>query len=788
MCVDYRRLNAVTIKDKYPLPLIEEQLDRLGGHQYFIVLDLASGFYQVPVASESVTKTAFVTPDHHLEFLRMPFGLSNAPAVFQRLMNNVLGELKGTVAFPYIDDIIIPCPNASEGLARLQQVLEALRQHKLTLKLNKCKFFQKNIDYLGREVTVDGIKPGSQKVEAVMEMKEPRNIKGVRQFLGLSGYFRRHVKNYSSITEPLTRLLRKDVRWNWGPEQQKAFDEIKKVLSTRPVLAVYDPELNTELHTDASALGFGAILFQMHQGVPRVVAYYSKQTTSDQRQYHSYELETAAVVLALRHFRVYLIGIKFTVVTDCSALRTAFSKKDLIPRVARWWLEVQDFNFDIKYRSGMKMPHVDALSRYNQDVYEVNQADLTEADWILAAQLQDEQLLRIRGILVSGERNQETKMYFDEYVLKNDRVYRKLKNGKILWAVPRAVRWQICRLCHDQAGHAGTENTITRIQENYWFAKMRRYVAKYIKACLNCSYYKQSSQKKQGKLHPIEKINVPYHTLHVDHVGPFETSSRGNKFILVIVDAFTKFVVIEPVKSQKTTPVVQAFQRLMCLFGVPTRIISDRGSAFTAHSFRQFCEAYGIKHVLNAVSTPRANGQCERYNKTILNALATISADTDSTEWDAHLKDVQSAINTTFNKGIKLTPAEALLGYKPRPLAEASLLAEVQAQFERLDLVEVRRKMKDHIAVNQAKQKEYYDRSRREADKYEKGELVLVLITSVKNTGTSKKLTPKYRGPFKIVTVMFNDRYEVEDLREGYRKARTVVAVDKIRRWSAAQE
>lgn len=416
MCIDFRRLNAITVKDKYPLPLVEDQIDRLGDHKYFIGLDLASGYYQVPMAADSVARTTFVTPEGHYEFLRMPFGLANAPAVFQRLINNVLGKLRNTIAFPYIDDIIIPCPNISEGLDRLRSVLEVLREHSLTLKLSKCIFFTRSIEYLGREISVEGERPGNRKVQAVQEMRPPAAVKQVRQFLGLSGYFRKHIKDYARKVEPMTRLLRANEWWHWDPDQQKSFEDIQQALVTRPVLAIYDPTRATELHTDASGLGFGAVLFQKDElGKQRVVAYYSKQTTVDQRHYHSYELETLAVVLALRYFRVYLLGIKFVVMTDCNALNTTFTKKDLIPRVARWWLEVQEYTFEIKYRPGKSMTHVHTLSRYLNSS-SVNAVDLVEGDWIVAAQLQDEQLLRIRGILTTGDKSGEAKKYFQEYL------------------------------------------------------------------------------------------------------------------------------------------------------------------------------------------------------------------------------------------------------------------------------------------------------------------------------------------------------------------------------------
>jgi len=363
MCVDFRKLNAVTIKDKYPMPLIEEQIDKLGGSRYFTGLDLASGYYQVPVAADSVEKTAFVTPEGHYEFLRMPFGLTNAPAVFQRLMDTALGDLKNSIAFPYLDDVIIPSNTIDEGLTRLRQVLEAFRKQHLTLKLEKCSFFAESIEYLGREISAQGVRPSRRKVEALERMEMPRSVKQIRQFLGLANFFRKFVENFATIVEPLTRLTRKDIPWSWGDAQERAFHTIKDKLTTRPVLTIFDPNRHTEVHTDASAIGIGAMLLQQVDGRMAVVSYYSRQNTADQRCYHSYELETMAVVLALRYFRVYLLGIKFKVVTDCNAVRSTFVKRDLLPRIGRWWLEVQEFTFDIEYRAGSKMAHADALSR-----------------------------------------------------------------------------------------------------------------------------------------------------------------------------------------------------------------------------------------------------------------------------------------------------------------------------------------------------------------------------------------------------------------------------------------
>lgn len=254
-----------------------------------------------------------------------------------------------------------------------------------------------------------------------------------------------------------------------------------------------------------------------------------------------------------------------------------------------------------------------------------------------------------------------------------------------------------------------------------------------------------------------------------------------------MVDAFTKFTVIEAVKSQKAQYVVKILTNLIHLFGVPTRIISDRGSAFTSQSFKMFCRTYGVKQVLNAVATPRANGQCERYNKTIVQALATRLAGRDPRNWDLAVKQVQSALNTKHNKSINTAPLTALIGCEARGVAESSLLTEIQDITSRLELGESCKEIKAHIDFKQREQKERYDRARREAVRYQDGELVLIRITSDPATGASRKLHPKFKRPFRVQKMLVNDRYEVEDLREGSRRSRTVAAADNMKWWIMVQ-
>jgi hypothetical protein len=327
LCVDYRALNKITVKDRYPLPRIDDQLDRLGKGKFFTSLDMASGFHQIPIAPNSIPKTAFVTPDGQFEYTRMPFGLANAPAVFQRAINVALGNLKYDVALVYLDDILIPSVSVEEGYEKLRLVLIALRKAGFSVNISKCRFLMKTITYLGREISADGIRPDQRKVKAIKESLAPVNVKQVRQFLRLASYFRKFIPAFSTKVACITHLTRNNVQFNWTAECEKARQYITDVLTQKPLLSIFDSSLETQLHTDACSLGFGAILMQKHGESFRPIEYFSQKTSPDESKYHSFELETLAVRKGLKNFRVYLFGLKFTLVTDCNSLKLSANKK-----------------------------------------------------------------------------------------------------------------------------------------------------------------------------------------------------------------------------------------------------------------------------------------------------------------------------------------------------------------------------------------------------------------------------------------------------------------------------
>lgn len=812
LCVDYRTLNNRTIKDHFPLPLIEDQLDQLSGCKFFTTLDLMSGYYQVPIKRESRHVTAFVTPDGLYQFKRMPFGLANAPSVFQRTMNQALslnsiqGDDKSSEmsmtklpmtskpAIAYMDDLIIPSKNFEEGLKKLEETFKLLKEAKLTLNIQKCYFFQTSIDYLGYEITGEGIKPGKTKTDAVKHFPVPRNVHEVRQFIGLASYFRKFIEKFSIIARPLTDLTRKSCPWRWENEQVVAFQDLKNKLIERPLLTLYNPNFITELHTDASKIGLAGILLQKETGhAPlRPVAYFSRKTTIDEQKFHAYDLETLAVVCSLQRFRVYLLGLKFIIVTDCNALRSTFSKRDILPRIARWWLALQEYDCDIVYRPNHSMTHVDALSRNPQESFDTyNDIDslrvlnITQDDWLLSIQLTDPKICFIKDVL-HDPKYEEIIDIKQNFILKSNRLYRKV-NGDLKWVVPKGARWQICKQNHDDIGHFSVDKTLSKIQKDYWFPKMKKFITKYVKSCLHCAYGKVPAGKKEGFLHSIPKNDIPFETVHIDHLGPFVKSSRGNAYLLVLVDGYTKFCILKPLRNLRSSLTIRALDDIFTTFGYPKRLISDQGTSFTSDEFRKFCEKNHVKHVLNAVASPRANGQVERYNRTVLGALTSYTDKLGETKWDTELGNIQWGLNNTLNKGIGKTPSEALFG---RNLTHSSenIMNEIFVDTRQLyrDLSEIRTEVSEHICKEQSIQKERFDRTRKEAKKYAEGDLVKIQKQIGHNEGQSKKLLPVYSGPYRISKVLDNDRYEVSSIpgsNIGKKRYCNIWAVDQIQPW-----
>lgn len=498
--------------------------------------------------------TAFVTPDGHYEFNRMPFGYVNAPAIYQRAIDKALGPLKGKEALVYLDDVLVPSVTIEEGMRHLELVLNALSSAGFSLNYKKCNFFAKETVYLGVVLSEGTVRPDPKKVTALTKTTPPSNVKGVRQFMGLAGYFRKFIKGFSQLSAPITALLKNNSAFNWTPECETTRQLIIQKLTDSPVLRIYNPDLPCEVHTDASSLGIGAALLQKDNGVVQPVAYFSRRTTDYESRYHSYDLETLAIVEAIEHFRVYLYGVHFTVFTDCNSVRATALKKNLHPRVARWWVKLQDYDFSIEYRPGNKMMHVDYLSR--------NPVDDNSCDLKICAlktlnpnKLSDKQTLREfqnnDAFCLEVFNNSDVD---PEYTVSDNIVVTKTLPPK--YFVPEAARLLTMRLYHDLSSHIGWDKCIQKLREDLFWPRMGKCLKKYIKNCRACVLGKSHTGPKAGLWQNGQKPNDILEVWHIDHAGPL-IKSNGCTQVLVIVDAFSKLCRLQPIpKKHLNTPLV----------------------------------------------------------------------------------------------------------------------------------------------------------------------------------------------------------------------------------------
>jgi hypothetical protein len=792
LCIDYRALNAITIKDRYPLPNIDDQVSKLAGKRFFTSLDMAQSYHQLLIAPEDTHKTAFVTHQGHYEFTRIPFGLANAPSVFMRFINKLVDSIHienkhkcqietcsyygtpKTEILAFLDDILLPSIDIESGIELLETVLSRLKSENLKLNINKCTFLQNKITYLGHEISPDGIQPGEVKLNAVSQFPVPNNVHEIRQFIGLCSYFRKYINNFAIIARPLTNLTKKNTVWVWQDEQSRSFECLKQILCSKPVLALYDSELQTEIHTDACKLGIAGILLQQQtDSTVRPVMYFSRVTTREESMYHSYELETLAVVASLQRFRVYIVGKHVKVVTDCTAVRATLTKRDLIPRIARWWLSIQDFDISIEYRPGERMRHVDALSRCPVDAVNINRLETT--DWFYTVQSQDDKLRLIIDKLKSGSAESEIS---NNYTLIDGRLYRKTFNGNKL-VVPTLARWKIVQMHHDNIGHVGLQRCMDLIKKDFWFPKMTRFIQKYVTSCLDCAYGKGEHGRKQGMLHPIPKPSEPMHMIHIDHLGPFSRTKKGQQYMLVITDAFSKFVIAEPTRTVNSIETIRTLKRVFGLFGYPNRVVTDHGKAFTSRYFKKYATEKQFRHTLNAIACPRANGQVERTNRTILNALRTVDPSEASNNWANCLPDILWGINNTRNDTTGYKPFDLMFARSDRSLCDVTIPEQMT------EPIQVRRTKASHqITKANEKMKRNFDKRRKHPHVYKKGDLVLWKQAPTSSAAkVNTKLDDIYSGPYVVTKVSGNDRYRIRSVKglRGYKSFTGLVAADSLR-------
>lgn len=772
MCVDFRQLNKNTAKLNYPIPLIDDLLERLNNKKFFSKLDLKNAFFHVSMNEESVKYTSFITPLGQFEFLKMPFGLKNAPSTFQMFINKVFNDLvrQGKVII-YLDDIMIATENINDHLEILSMVLVKLVENNLELRIDKCRFLEKEIEYLGYIIDEFGIRANEKGLESIKNFPLPQKVQSVQSFLGLCSYFRRFIKDFSLIAKPLHDLTKKDKPFSFGENELNAFETLKKKLIEAPVIALFDPLAETELHCDASALGFGAILLQ--KGTDKKwhpVFYFSKRSTEAEAKFHSFELETLAIIYALRRFRVYLQGRSFVIVTDCNSLMMTLNKKELNPRIARWALEMQNFDYTVQHRAGIKMQHVDSLSRCNE-ILMIDSNTFEEN--LIICQNRDNKIVKIKGDLEMGDSK--------FYEMRNGVVYKKLEKI-VLFYVPEVMESQVLFKYHNELGHLGVNKVVDLIGKSYWFPNIKTKVETHIKNCLDCIPFSAKNGKLEGNLHNITKPQVPFEMVHIDHYGPVDKNT-AKKYLLVVIDACTKFIKLYATKTTATSEVISALKEYFRYYSRPKCIVSDRGTSFTSKEFEKCMTDYNIKHIKIATGSPQANGQVERVNRNLGPIIAKLCK--GNGPWDKCIEMVEFALNNTVHRMINTHPSIMLFGVNQKGKVVDKIREELENNNVNIDLSTIRNNAKQNEEKAQKYNENYVNTKRKSGTQYEVDDYV-VIRNYDNSAGTSRKLIPKFKGPYKISKILPNDRFLIEDV-EGFQQTQIpykgVWAIQNIKPW-----
>ena len=669
--IDFRKVNAVTVPDHYPLPVLSELLQSIGkNNTVFTSLDLLSGFWQIPLDEKSREITAFSTPTGHYEWLRLPMGLRNAPLTFQRMVNTLFSGTIGKGLFVYLDDLIIVSKDMDTHLQQLALVFQKLTQAGLKVKLAKCEFLKSRIEFLGHLVDGDGIHIVDSKITVVKNLPTPTSVDHVCSFLGLAGYYRAFVKDFASIASPLTRLLKKDVPFLWNDAQQNSFTQLKQALTQAPVLAFPDYALPFTMCTDASALGVGAVLMQAEEGKrPHAIAYASRVLNSAESKYSVTHLEALAVVWALKHFKDIIFGYPITVYTDHVAVTHLFQGRNLTGRLARWYLTIQQFEPTLKFLPGKANSVADALSR-NIPVAAVTPiANFTSAD-LSKAQRQDPLWSKVIYALESGDDSTLPHMPvpLSGFLLREDVLCRMGTVAKATvtqLVIPTSLVGTVLQLLHDTppAGHPGRDRTLSMARKKYYWPTMRLDIEQHIARCLSCAETKGTTQTAPILEYPLPA--APFDVVGIDLLQ-LPRSLQGSSYVLVCVDHFSRFTVLAPLPNKAATTVAHALvSHLICPHTTPRVLLSDNGTEFKNQILQDICSQFNIQQTFITAHHPASNGLVERTNRKILEILRHLAGRFHET-WEDWLSHVAASINGSVNSSTGKTPHYILYGVEKR--------------------------------------------------------------------------------------------------------------------------
>ena len=685
LCVDMRAANTAVVREPYQIPTIEEVSQKLKGCKYFTKLDLNKGYHQILLDEESRDLTAFQCHLGIFRYKRLVFGLSSAAEIYQREIELALA---GLPCVNISDDIIIGGKSKIQLKFRQNLVLERLRERNLTINLKKSKFMQKSVLYMGHTLSANGISADKLRVAAINALAAPQNVQELQSFLGMVTYCSKFLPNFSTVTEPLRRLLKKNVPWKWGDPQHRAFEELKRLLLSSETLSFFDPDAPTEVMTDASPVGLGGVILQQQKdGHMHPVDYASRSLKDAETRYSQIERECLGIYFAVNRFRNYLYGMNFTVKTDHKPLVNLFKPTSKPPpRIENWILRLMSYKFDVVYHRG-KENGADYLSRSNPllvDDRSYGKDDYINA--ILHAQLpksvpkqtiqeetrKDPILQQIIEFLHNGtfdRNNEELKPYYanrfnfsivDDLLLYNNRI-----------VIPVLLRNQMIVLAHE--GHQGMTKTVARLRQTVWWPKMKNCVEKFVESCHDCQVVSTALPNPT----PLKMTEIPAESwlmVGCDLCGPFPSGES----LLVCVDYHSRYPEAEIVRSVKTAVIADRLRKMFCRYGPPETLVTDNGPQFTSAEFKELMSEFNIQHRRVTPYHPIANGEVERFNRCLKKCIQT--AISEGINWRTALQTFLLNYRTTPHSTTGVPPSELFFGRTIRDKLPTVQKLQISAQ------------------------------------------------------------------------------------------------------------
>lgn len=752
MCVDSRAINRITIKYRYPIPRLDDMFDQLNGATIFSKVDLRSGYHQIRMKIGDEWKTAFKTQFGLYEWLVMPFGLSNAPSTFMRLMNHILRHFINKFVVVYFDDILIYSKSLRAHVDHLRQVFEALQEAKLYGNMKKSSFCQEKIIFLGYVVSNRGVEVDSEKVRAIQEWPIPKSCTEVKSFHGLASFYRRFVKDFSALAAPLTECMKKG-EFKWNEAAQQSFEAIKEKLCSAPLLALPDFNKTFEIECDASGQGIGAVLTQEK----RPIAYFSEKLNAAKLNYSTYDKEFYALIRALEVWQHYLLPKEFIIHTDHETLKHLKAQYKLNRRHAKWVEFLEIFPYVIKYKQGQENRVADALSR-RRTLITMLTSKLLGFEMIKGEYMKDDDFA---GIYQACQDKSENGFHVqDGYLYKKGRL-----------CIPRhSLRELLIREAHGGglAGHFGENKTVEALKEHFFWPNLKKDVHKIVERCGTCKKAKLTSQTSQGMFMPLPVPNHPWTDLSMDFILGLPMSRSRKDSIFVVVDRFSKMAHFLPCnKTDDAYHVANLFfKEIVRLHGVPTTIVSDRDTKFLSYFWKTLWSKLGTKLLFSTSYHPQTDGQTEVVNRTLGTLLRSL-IQKNLKNWEECIPFIEFAYNRAVHSTTKKTPFEIVYGFNPRTPLDLSPLPTGQfLEKEGVTKAEFVKKLHEKVRVAIEEKNKALERilnKNKRPKQFQPGDLVWIYLSKGRFPHKRKsKLMPRADGPFKVLEKVNDNAYKLE--------------------------